>query len=253
MKYRLFSLFSLLFVASFAHAQTLFQHSGNGNPALNGWIQTGPLTSGVTAGPVSNDLGLGINAWNIRDSSQFDGSYLQYSKNMTNSEVNAASTSGWLLSTRLRVVDIADTVDFSIFSEYYSGTRAYSMLFGSSVAGDPIIRLLTGGNGDAQQGPLFVLSGLGSGYHTYILQANGGSSAASFFVDGIEIFTGFTGRSLNLSPHFAWGTGQSSSTGAVNFADVSFSVGTTAPEPGALYLLVVGGSLATLIRRRFLP
>jgi hypothetical protein len=224
-----------------AQAQVLFQHSGNGNPITGGWAQVGPFTGGTTAGPVSNDLGLSINAWNITDNSHLDGSYIEYIKSLSPAQVTAANTSGWLLSTTLRVVELGDPADYSIFTQYTNDTTTYSLVFGSSSTGDPIVRLVTSTTGNVQNGPLITLNGLGPGYHTYDLQASGGSNTASLSVDGNVVFTGFSGRSSSIVPQFEWGSSQSSTTGTVNFSDARLSVGTAAPEPNSIYLFLLGG------------
>ena len=46
-----------------AEGQVVFRHAGNADPVTEGWVQSGPEDPiGMAAGPVTNDLGLGIDA-----------------------------------------------------------------------------------------------------------------------------------------------------------------------------------------------
>ena len=93
--------------ASSAVAAPVFVHSGNSDPTTEGWTKTGPLAGTVTEGPVTNDLGLGVDAWFVDDDSAVIGSVLDFSAFLTPSQAAEANSAGWNLSSRLRVAEIS--------------------------------------------------------------------------------------------------------------------------------------------------
>ena len=241
----------MLFGNASARAEVLFQHNGNANPLTEGWTPIGPLapgSGGITTGPVTNDLGLGINAWSTDDNSTQDGSYVQYTATVAPTQLNNANTNGWRLTTTLRIVDIPDTADFSIYAQYINGTRAYSMVFGSEADGDPIITLVSDNDITPAPGAQFTFDGAGSGYHSYELVFDPLSAAASLYVDGIERLSNYTGYD-DVGTIVGWGAGGSASLGQGNFAFVQFEV-SAVPEPGSIVLSIMTACALAMHWRR---
>ncbi len=230
-------------LAGSAQATVIYQHTGGTNPISQGWSASG-LIIGVSVGAVLNDLGSGTDAWKVDDNSTLLGSTLMYDQTPSAGSPEAAaianaSTTGWRLSTLLRIPDISDTPDASVFMIYYDGAKRYWVNFGTDADGDPIVDLMGGGS--------FTLEGVGSSaYHRYDLISNPNSGSADLFIDGIERLTGYTGDNSVNTPQIAFGSAQSHSTGQGNYAEVLFE---TLPEPTALLLATLGvGLLALMIR-----
>ena len=122
---------------------------------------------------------------------------------------------GWTLSTRLRVVDTPDAVDFSVSANFNVDTINYGFAFGSEADGDPIVLLTTGFDGLNAVGPTFTLEGSGGGYHQYDLVFDPVSGTADLFVDGIERISEYGGYTfVNGLERISFGAQQSNSTGA---------------------------------------
>ena len=94
-------------------AQTIIEHIGKSDPVTEGWTKVGPLVGGIVAGPVTNDLGSGYDAWFVDDNSTAGGSFLAYTLSLTDAQIADGKSQGWRLSGRLRIVDHNDGVDFS--------------------------------------------------------------------------------------------------------------------------------------------
>jgi hypothetical protein len=243
------SFFVTLALTGAAQAELIFEHLGSTNPTAEGWNQLGPFTGATFAGPVTNDLGLGIMAWSTFDGSTLDGSYIDYFQNPTPSQQLSAD-SGWNLSTTMRVVNSPDSPDESIFSAFFTGSRSYLLGWGSDAAGDPIVLLATAFTPTGPTGPTFTLSGYGPGYHVYDLFADSTTAGATLVVDGNVIATGYMGAATAFPATVDWGAGASLTVGHGHFSRVAFSVGeSSVPEPGGLSLMFIGAT-AVMLRRR---
>lgn len=219
------------FGVTYASAQIEFQHLGITHPAAEGWevIGPGPATS---AGAVTNDLGFGIDAWNVNDSSSVNGSNLGYRRNPTDAQVARAGTVGWRLSAYVRVVRPSDAPDSSAIVEYSNGARTFSMDFGSDADGDPRVVLRTGFAGAVTLGPSFTLEGVGSSYHLFDLIYDPVSGAAELFVDGVPRIGDYRGDSANDSSSMkrvVWGAWGSGTQGNINYSRVEWEITTCPP------------------------
>ncbi len=105
-KYVLILVTFMFFISSGPiHASTvLFQHTGANDPTSEGWTHN-VGTGGTSTGAVINDLGSGIDAWYIEDTSVAGGSWESYTQVPDSAELAAASVYGWTLSTTLRMVN----------------------------------------------------------------------------------------------------------------------------------------------------
>lgn len=223
-------------------ADIIFQHEGNANPTTEGWTH---IDSGIgaTAGSVTNDQGSGIDAWFTDDDGLTGQSFEFYNQTPTSSQIVAAGSLGWTLRARVRVVDIPDAVDFSVFAGYRDGSTEWEMIFGSKSNGDPVVRLSTGPN----IGPEYILEGSQGGYHSYDLVYDPITSSADLFVDGIERISNYFGRTDGLGATVHFGAGQSDTTGRGNWNQVQWEV-KSIPEPCVATLILVC-SLVTMVRR----
>jgi hypothetical protein len=229
-----------LLASSEARADYLFQHTGANDPTTEGWTRFGPFTGGITFGPVFDDLGQGIRAWSVDDNSPIDGSYAQYRQSLTVAQSLLAST-GWEFSLGLRVVDVPDNVDGSVYGEVYIGGHYFLMVFGSKPSGDPVVRLASGISGNTIFGTDYSLDGYGAGYHDYRLAFDPMKSGVSLSVDGNLIAQDFQGFADTHAPSVGWGGGQSATLGEGRFNSVTFSAGASqVPEPSSFALASVG-------------
>ncbi|MEM7479403.1 MAG: PEP-CTERM sorting domain-containing protein [Planctomycetota bacterium] len=219
------------------NADFVFLHEGNNDPTTEGWILN--LTgSGNSVGSVTNDLGIGIDAWFTDDDTTSGSNVAAYTATPSAAQIAAGNLNGWTLSANLRVVDIPDAVDSSVIVLYRDGTTSWEMNFGTEADGDTIVQLSGGGQ--------YTLQGTGTGYHQFDLVYDSATSSADLLVNGLEVISNNTGSLSASSGAVAWGAGSTAGTGHGNFASVSFS---TVPEPSSIILLGIGMSVWAFRRR----
>lgn len=243
------SALALLISTSHASALTLL-HSGSADPTTEGWT---PFTSANTltsAGPVTNDLGIGIDAWQVDDTSAAFDTLRYYTQAISPADVAAGAAAGWRLSIQLRIVDTPDELVSvsgfglagTISGLYRDATRDWYLGFASTAAGDPIARL--------PGGSTFTMTGGGSGYHLYELVFDPSAGSADFFIDGVERVSNVVG-SVTSATHnvVTWGATTSPDDGTGNYALVRFA-NSPAPIPEPSAALLVGAGLTWLARGR---
>ena len=200
-------------------------HSGNAAPeATEGWTRDASLLE-PTEGPVTNDGG--YDAWNIDDS--IGSRWLQYEINPTAQQAADLADWSWILSTRLRVVDTLDDVDWGVWVEYANTDAAFNkrfyMCFGSDDSGNAIVEVNSNASYTAS----------GSGYHLYELKYDRVAGSADLFVDGTEQLSDIAGLAPSMN-RIGWGNA-GSQTGNGNFNLVKFEI---VPEPSTPLLLGTG-------------
>ena len=237
---------TLLFLAEFQSpimGELIVQHIGAADPTTEGWVDQG---GSQPVGPIFGDMG--FDAWSIDDSSTALGSSRAYSHQLTGSQLSGAMASGWQLSTRLRVIDIPDSLDFSVTVGLSAASVNYYMAFGSQADGDPIVQLVEGFSSPNTLGPSYALEGSGGGYHHYEMRFDPLSGTADLFVDGIERISDYGGNTINAGSSLVqFGAAQSNSTGHGHYNFVQFS---TVPEPSSTVLFLVGSCLLTVRNRK---
>ena len=227
-----------------AEAAVVFSHSGNADPTTEGWVVEPSFApfGRPSSGPLTGDLGL--DAWSIDDNLTTIGSNWFYTQSPDAAQNSQASTNGWTLRARLRVVDSPDAVGNagSIILEYANGVTDYRLALGAEADGDPIVLLWDGGvssDGTTATGTSFTLQGGGSGYHLYELVYKPVAGAADLFIDGVLRVSNFTGVASSTFNRVAWGSASSSDTGQSNWNLVEWEV-TAVPLPAALPLFLGG-------------
>lgn len=229
----LLAAWALLALAIRLEAQTIFAHRGNSNPVAENWT-AGPPGPGTSAGPVSNDLGLRVDAWNVLDTSSVAFSTLGYRGTPSAGQVAQAAASGWRLSAVVRVVSVPATPDYAIVVAYSDGAAAFEMAFGAAPNGDPTVVLATGWDAAnlMVEGTSYALRGGGGTYHRFDLYFDPEVGAARLLVNGIERISGYRGWSNPspgaLLPRVVWGSGSSPGRGNGNYSLVEWEIG---PEP----------------------
>jgi len=213
-----------------ATATELALHEGDNNPLAEGWA-TYRTFNNVITGPVTNDLGLGIDAWKVDDNGSSSGEGL-YGQPLASQDILNAMNRGWKLSTKLRVVDATATglgngavgVGFKTEGEFFS------MAFGIEGDGSPLVHFYGT--------PIVVdLDDLDSGYHLYELVYSPSAGNADLFVDGQERYSDFPGVSGALvAPNVYFGSFAVDGAGHGNYSEVKFEV---VPEPSSFVLAAI--------------
>jgi hypothetical protein len=197
-------------------AATIFAHLGAANPVLDEGWNIGGSGSGILVGPIFDDNGLGVDAWIVDDNSTAGNTTRSYGRTP-----GATLGHGWILRTRIRVVDHGpDPVseNASVHVEYSNGATGFGMDFRATAAGDPVV-YLEGGGGSV------TLTGLGDGYHDYelVFDPHASPASATLWVDGLARITGYTGFGRTLT-RVIWGGLQSSTTGEGRYNRVEWSL-----------------------------
>jgi len=239
-------------VASAGHA-AIALHTGQTDPVTEGWTKFRPFSS-VDTFPVADDLGLGIDAWSIDDNAGFgppghDGVYGQL---LTPGQISTVESLGWRYGVRMRIVDseLGVTHD-SIMASVIDSTHTYTMQFGRTATGKPLVMVTTG----EDVGPTFEVNDLNNSYHLYELLFSPVSDSASLYVDGILQTSGYTGRlgadlgtGTGATGNINFGSTSNNFTGQANYASVTFD---SVPEPSSIYVGL--GMIATVCGAGFFP
>ena len=221
----------LLFLAPQVYGGSILvaSHSGATDPLSERWTQVYFGTSDVTAGPVVNDLGTGIDAWYVYDTGTDLGDLGGYSAAVSSTLVALGNAYGWKLSAYIRVLSGSGTAGGSPMVLYRDGTKSWQLHFGTTAGGDPIVRLYGGPSGPSVD---YTLTGLGGQYNLYELIYDPVRAEADLYVNGSLLHSGYKGFSYSGTYVF-WGAGSSPDTGRGHFADVKFYVN---PEPSSVLL-----------------
>ncbi|NER35226.1 MAG: hypothetical protein F6J93_14650, partial [Oscillatoria sp. SIO1A7] len=200
----------------------LFQHEGSTNPSSAGWQET--TYAGNFAGPVTNDLGLGIDAWFTDDNVTGSGGSrsISYWGTPTASQVQEANNLGWKLSANVRLVEPTTNLGQAATALIYrDGTTSYQLHLGSDSDGN-LQAALIDGLGANSSSTLVDLNGGLNDYHQYELVFDPVSDSVSLLVDGIEQFSDYDGASFSSSPSVFWGSGTSNGVAESNWNSVKF-------------------------------
>lgn len=229
-----------------AQAGMIFSHNGAVDPTTEGWEHYVGSGGGTSSGPVYNDLGLGIDAWFVKDTSADLYTTEGYLQQPTAGQLSAVLSNGWTLSATLRVLEHSTGYyTAGLYTTFRDGANDWVMWFDMQADGDPIVWFDVGPNGD----PAYVLEGAGSTYHTYSLVYDPVSGSADLFVDGVERVSNHIGAASD-EVNVQWGAGASNATALGHFNAVSFSA---VPEPTSLVMfagLGIIGLVAARMRKR---
>jgi len=222
--------------ASSANASLILaSHSGQTDPATEGWSA---FAGGASSGGI-NDAG--TDAWQI--STTPGAQYLFYlaDQNVTDMN-NALTTTGWRLSAKVKVeTGVASGGPGDIHMQVgFGASTLWVVIFGREADGDQTVY-------DYDGNVAYVSSG-GVMYHQYDLVYNPATGKASLLVDGVTQISDFPSRANFSNSHrVLWGDGFGGgdpSTG--NYASLEFAI----PEPASLALLAVGAAVVSTRKRR---
>jgi hypothetical protein len=185
---------------------------------------------------------MAIDAWSIDDNAGFGppGHDGVYGVVLSSDQILRAENSGWRYSVHMRIVDseLGATHD-SITSFVITSDSAYSMQFGRSANGKPLVMLTTG----EDVGPVVEVDDASNGYHLYELIYSPADDATKLFIDGSLRAVGYTGRpstgDLDLGNPFgavgnvSFGSTSNNFTGQANYNFVEYEI---VPEPSTAIL-----------------
>jgi hypothetical protein len=234
-----------LTLAVSAHAATIAIQSGSANPTTNGFVVP-PGYTGGTGGAVTNDLGLGISAWNIQGVWCCTG----YEYTMTTADQAALAANNWVMTVTMR--------DLST-SNANTGYGPNSYGGGVSVGFDGLrygIELHTDGQGDQVlaadpfiAGETYTIAGLGTNYVTIQLAYDAATQTADYYVNGTQVLSGISGFSNYYAPWFSF-SGQDMNFSLVELqSNTSITSPNITPEPTTYTLFGIGAILVGVISR----
>ncbi len=138
---------------------------------------------------------------------------------------------GWIMRGRIRVEDVANTIDTAVAMQV--GLASTSQLFQLGLSVDAndntIFALHNGSNFTSVSGSVE-----GVGYHLYEIVYDPDTQTIDLFVDGDELINNFAGRNYANLRQVLFGANSGGGTGTGYFNMVEFVV---LPEPGGIILL----------------
>ena len=206
---------------------TATQPSGPPSPAsADGgyWVEAGSFVSGISVGPVANDNGTGLNAWNNTDSITTSG-FATDSMPIAQNSVNLPQTNGWRIIVRERFVDAFGTTATGAdqYILYYTPGNRYGLSWTLDASTNLSI-FLAGGSSYVVASQPDAYS-----YHTSMMVYSPATKAASVYFDGRLIFDNYTGQVL-AGNGVNFGSASSSGKASVNYNLVQLDVvGATQP------------------------
>lgn len=219
----------------------LYSHRGFNNPLLEDWQSTEVYPGeGINIGPVKDKSTF---AWQIDDNSPHKRfAYFRY---LSDTEAQRAAQNGWLLETRLRIVDHPDPVpgdgatagvgdapsieavaeDASPFVLFRSGTRSFQLHFATTAEAKLGIFIMRDLSVGRRTGLLIPLSAGIDDYLYLKLEYSPDTKRVAISIDDAIVYNGYTGARFESQPVIMWGAGSSTATGHANFNYLGFRVG----------------------------
>ncbi len=201
------------------------------DPAASGWTAGVPTgdTGNFLSAAVSPDGDSGYNAWRLLDNSSASSQYITWNRALTAAQYAASYTNGWTLAARLRVADPnGSNSRRSVAFRYGNGSRSWQVFIGVTNL-NATLQLYAA----YSSGATMVLPAAAPGdYHEYQLICGPTNTAATFYVDGAVVGTGFTGETGSVSG-LQWGTSSGSGKGDGYWNQVGFVIGDppSGPKP----------------------
>ncbi|QDS98180.1 hypothetical protein [Adhaeretor mobilis] len=245
---------AMLAVTPTAWGALILSHSGANDPATEGFAAT--VDAGATVAPVINDMGSGLDAWEVKNSSGTGKGYYSGTAALDASALADIATGGWSMRATLRVDDvIANGYDESLSPAPGLHVRLVEeehwmyLFLSTDSSGNPIAQL-KGGAGLLNVSDEINISG--SGYHTYEMRSQPMTTLADFYIDGTKVISDFEiGNTVDYGNRIEWGSASTGADGAGYWNSLEFETSPAPiPEPSALAILLLGSVPVALKRGR---
>jgi hypothetical protein len=204
---------------------TVTQPSGPPSPAsaeAGYWLETLSLIPEVSVGPVANDNGTGLNAWNITETINGTGA-ATYSMAIDQDSINLSQSNGWRIVVRDRFVDSFLTTGQDQFVFYYISGIRYGLTWTLDASTNLLIHMAGGTSYIVASEPD------AHSYHTSMMVYNPATKSAALYFDGRLIFDNYTGA-LVAGRGVLFGSGSASQKASINYNLVQLDVvGATQP------------------------
>lgn len=178
-------------------------------------------TGSLTGNSLSPDGALGLNAWQISDTTSAGGHWLNYNQTLAPADEALATANGWELSSEFRMVD-----DFGAQTahriSYGDGTTRFLIWIDLDSNGDLEIQLI-----DDTGDQFITVTSDATGndeYHQLKISFDATSSTASVVVNGHRLDDGNWSGESNSQAGVSWGTGSSVGRGSVAYHRVEMKV-----------------------------
>lgn len=155
-----------------AHARVVVQHIGANDPLTEGFVLD-HLVGGAEIGPVFDDLGR--DAWMIKSNSPQEA--VEYQAFFTDQDREDAIAHGWELSATVRFIDVSESQNAQSLG-FDTGSEAFWLTFFTDLNG--VLRV------SDRRGTSYSLEDSDGGYHSFKLEYDTLTAAASLWVDGAE-------------------------------------------------------------------
>lgn len=211
---------ALFFIGSFElFASIIVLHQGATDPTSEGFViaQLPNALPPSSYGPVFDDQG--HDAYFIIDN---DKGKKETNINYLLSEEELSKVEdGWILSTKLRILDSNDILDAGVRVEFGNGLTRYTLVFGSTENNKPLVAITD--RGSARPIETYTVDDTNGGYHLYEMFFDPKSQKADLYVDNVLAIEGYEGFDSFLpNPWVRFGS-DGFQTGSANYNLVKFS------------------------------
>lgn len=230
-----------VFLAVHLCAATIAEHSGANNPTTEGFAVPPGYNDG-NGSPVYNDLGLGINAWNVNGSWCCSG----YAYSLSPTQETDLTNNDWLVTVYMR--------------DLYTGTSGNG--FGPNSLGGVVsigvdglrysIDIHSDGKGDQvlapdpfAKSPTYTIQGLGQNYALFQMAYDATSHTVNYYVNGQEVISNFAGYRNYYENWLGFG-GQDSNFNLVQLQPDT-TITTATPEPSTILLVTLALAITLML------
>jgi hypothetical protein len=253
---------AILAMPAVAGAGIVAVHDGDTDPATEGWtvgVDAWDAGNPPSHGPVTNDMGTGIDAWRLDTLTNGLGSgsrsdQLGVRYDLDAAEIAEALTEGWRLTARMKVSEASYGVWNSgryvpLKLGFYTQTTVYQVNFHTD-GGDLVLSIPDPASKTFDEADSHTLTGGAGDYHWVQIHDADADGQTDVLLNGVEVLSDYPGGPVNLTSGIVYfgdgvGWGGAAAEGDAAFAYVEFEV---LPEPATLVVLALGG-LAVLRRR----
>lgn len=177
----------------------------------------------ISVSPIVDDLGTGLNAWQVRDATTAVGMFASYTQQLSTNAQDLARHYGWVLNVHSRLSESFGEANtqFALFEDYRLDR------FGIALGATPDGNLLVGtSTAVGFTGNVVTTAGVGlNDYHLHQVAYDPVTASASYYFDGTLVAWKFpVSRPLNSLAELMWGARGSAPRGVMNYNSLEFLV-----------------------------